>query len=171
METEFLKPLLWACGIFTVNIRDRVRVGFPVHSGLWDFMFPRFPKRAFLMCIIEHLTHSSQDLNGLNGMRSLTLVGPTCALSEAQRKLLFPLLLVPPHTATQLPREGCLPEAALFPPESSARPAHWLGDGTHASGLHSGLVAVTVTETFETWALHSISIHWIHVGAYRKLSE
>lgn len=60
METEFLKPLLWACGIFTVNIRARVRVGFPVHSGLWDFMFPRFPKQAFLMCVIGHLTHSSQ---------------------------------------------------------------------------------------------------------------
>lgn len=52
-------------------------------------------------------------------MRSLNLVGPTCALSEAPRKLLFPSLLVPPHTATQLPGEVCLLEAVLFPPQFS----------------------------------------------------
>lgn len=56
-------------------------------------------------------------------MRSLNLVGRTCSLSEAHRKLLFPspAAVSTTHTATQLPGEVCLQEAALFPPENSGK--------------------------------------------------
>lgn len=108
---------------------------------------PEIPKTALLYVwqSIGHLAHSLQGCVRIKWNNEY-IVSPECVLPEAHRKLLLPLLLIPPHTAIHLPGEMYLLEMAIFPPQCSqascpgssekgrhlqkppASPAHWLDD-------------------------------------------